>query len=183
MVEQVLDTWGRIDILVNNSGRGRRKLPQDFTIEEWDDVQDTNTRSVWTCSKAVYPAMKNAGGGKIINVASLNAGHPFGMAMGAAYCSSKGGVIGITKSLALAWAKENIQVNAINPGWIDTEMTVGARRDVPVLNERVLARSPMGRWGKPEEIAGAAMFLASGASDFVTGIDMTVDGGYMVQLL
>ena len=183
MVSQVLDTFGRIDILVNNAGRGRRKLPEDFSIEEWDDVQDTNTRSVWLCSKAVYPAMKKAGGGKIINIASINSGHPFGMAYGTAYCTSKGGVIGTTKSMALAWVQDNIQVNAINPGWIDTEITVGARRDVPGLNEKVLARAPMGRWGKPEEIAGAAMFLASPASDFITGVDLPVDGGYSVQLL
>ena len=183
MVSQVLDTFGKIDILVNNAGRGRRKLPQDFTIEEWDEVHNTNTRSVWLCSKAVYPAMKKAGGGKIINIASINSGHPFGMAYGTAYCSSKGGVIGITKSTALAWAQDNIQVNAINPGWIDTEITVGARRDVPGLNEKVLARAPLARWGKPEEIAGTAMFLASAASDFVTGIDLPVDGGYSIQLL
>ena len=183
MVTKVLNNFGRIDILVNNAGRGRRKLPQDFTIEEWDEVHDTNTRSVWLCSKAVYPAMKKAGGGKIINIASINSGHPFGMAYGTAYCSSKGGVIGITKSTALAWVKDNIQVNAINPGWIDTEITVGARRDVPGLNEKVLARAPAERWGKAEEMAGAAMFLASPASDFVTGTAIPVDGGYSIQLL
>jgi len=182
MVSQVLEIFGRIDVLVNNAGRGLRKLPQDLTIEDWDEVQDTNARSVWLCSKAVYPAMKK-GGGKIINIASINSGHPFAMAWGTAYCCSKGGVIGITKSIAMAWVKDNIQVNAICPGWIDTEITRGARRDVSGLNEQVLARSPLGRWGQPEEIAGAAMFLASRASDFVTGVTLPVDGGYSVQLL
>lgn len=183
MVLKVLEAFGQIDILVNNAGRAqaRRKPPQDFTVEEWDETQDINTRSVWLCSKEVYPAMKKAGGGKMINIASILSGHPFGMANGAAYCSSKGGIIAITKCLALAWAQDNIQVNAICPGWIDTDMTRGTKQDMG-LNERILARSPLHRWGQPEEIAGAAMFLASKASDFVTGITLPVDGGYSAQI-
>ncbi len=183
MVSQVLEGFGRIDILVNNAGRGRRKLPQDFSVEEWDEVYYTNTRGLWLCSKEVYPAMKKAGSGKIVNIASINSGHPSALARGAAYCSSKGGVFGITQSLALAWAPDNIQVNAISPGWIDTEITRGTRRDVPGLNETVLARSPQGRWGQPEEIAGAAVFFASHAADYVTGANLVVDGGYSVNIL
>lgn len=183
MVSKAAAAHGRIDILVNNAGRSRRKAPQDFTVEEWEEIFSTNTRGVWLCSKEVYPVMKTAGGGKIINIASINSGHPFGMASSAVYCSSKGGVIALTKSLALAWAKDSIQVNAICPGFIDTDITLTARQDVPGLNERVLARSPLGHWGQPDDIAGAAIFLASKASDFVTGITLPVDGGYSAQLL
>jgi 2-deoxy-D-gluconate 3-dehydrogenase len=102
----------------------------------------------------------------------------FGAPYAPAYCASKGGIVQLTKSLALAWAKDNIQANAVLPGWIDTDLTVGAREQVAGLNERVLARTPAGRWGTPQDLAGVAVFLASAASDFVTGAAIPVDGGY-----
>jgi 2-deoxy-D-gluconate 3-dehydrogenase len=112
----------------------------------------------------------------MINIGSILS--IFGAPYGSAYSASKGAIVQFTKSVALVWAKDNIQVNAVLPGWIDTELTVGARAQVPGLNERVLARTAAGRWGKPEDLAGVAVFLASRASDFITGTSITVDGGY-----
>ena len=105
----------------------------------------------------------------------------FGAPYAPAYAASKGGVVQLTKSMASAWAVDNIQVNAILPGWIDTELTQAARRQVDGLNERVLARTPAGRWGKPDDLAGVAVFLASAASDFITGATLAVDGGFSAQ--
>ena len=120
--------------------------------------------------------MKRAGGGKIINIGSMYS--IFGAAYAVPYAASKGGLVQLTKSLAAAWAAENIQVNAVLPGWIDTELTAGARQQVPGLNEKVIGRTPAGRWGTPEDMAGIAVFLASPASDFVTGTAIPVDGGF-----
>ncbi|HEX77041.1 MAG TPA: glucose 1-dehydrogenase [Dehalococcoidia bacterium] len=180
MVAQVLDRFGRIDILVNNAGINIRKMPQDYLTAEWDEVLETNLRSAFLCSQAVYPAMKEAEGGKIINIGSMTS--IFGGAKLAPYGTSKGGIVQLTRSLAVAWAPDNIQVNAILPGWINTDLTVQARKDIPGLNERVLARTPAGRWGEPHDLAGAAIFLASRASDFVTGAALPVDGGYSIML-
>ncbi|GAB3760760.1 glucose 1-dehydrogenase [Ramlibacter monticola] len=175
---QVQARHGRLDILVNNAGGTVRKAPQDFTLAEWHGVMDVNLNSMFLCARAAYPLMAQAGGGKIINIASILS--IFGAPYATAYCASKGGIVQFTKSLAIAWAKDGIQVNAVLPGWIDTDLTVGARAQVPGLNERVLARTPAGRWGKPEDLAGIAVFLASAASDFVTGAAIPVDGGYSV---
>jgi 2-deoxy-D-gluconate 3-dehydrogenase len=120
--------------------------------------------------------MKRSGGGKIINLGSMFA--LFGSAYAAPYAASKGALVQLTKSLAAAWAADGIQVNAILPGWIDTELTRAARQQVAGLHERVLARTPAGRWGVPEDLAGIAVFLASPASDFVTGAAIPVDGGF-----
>jgi 2-deoxy-D-gluconate 3-dehydrogenase len=122
--------------------------------------------------------MLKVGGGKIINIGSMMS--LFGAAFSSPYASSKGGIVQLTKSLACAWAKDNIQCNAVLPGWIDTELTQQARQQVPGLHERVLSRSPTGRWGVPDDHAGTAVFLASRASDFVTGALIPVDGGYSV---
>ena len=127
-------------------------------------------------SRGVYPHLIAVGGGKIINIGSINS--VFGSPYGSAYSASKGGLVQLTKSHALAWAKDNIQVNAILPGWFDTEMTEAARAQVPGLNERVLARVPVARWAEPRDIAGTAVWLASRASEFVTGIAIPVDGGF-----
>ncbi|MBC5783703.1 SDR family oxidoreductase [Ramlibacter sp. USB13] len=167
---------GRLDILVNNAGSTVRKPPQDFTLDEWKSVMDLNLTGAFLCARAAYPLMKKAGGGKVINIGSIMS--LFGAPYAPAYCASKGGIVQLTKSLALAWAKDGIQANAVLPGWIDTELTVGARNQVPGLNERVLARTPAGRWGTPQDLAGIAVFLASDASDFVTGAAIPVDGGY-----
>lgn len=173
---RVRDRYGRLDILVNNAGSTVRKQPQDFTLGEWSSVMDVNMTSAFLCSRAAHPLMVKAGGGKVINIGSILS--IFGAPYGSAYSASKGAIVQFTKSVALAWAKDNIQVNAVLPGWIDTELTAGARAQVPGLNERVLARTAAGRWGKPEDLAGVAVFLASRASDFVTGTSVTVDGGY-----
>ena len=181
MVEKVLDHFGRIDILVNNSGINIRKLPQETSAAEWDEVINLNLRSTFLCCKAVYPAMKKSGGGKIINIASINS-ILGGAGKLAPYSASKGGVMQLTRSLAAAWAPDNIQVNSILPGWIDTELTVQARKDMPGLNERVLSRTLTGRWGKPEDLAGPAVFLAGPSSEFVTGAALVVDGGYSIVI-
>ena len=179
MVAEALDAFGRIDILVNNAGGNIRKMPQDYLIAEWDEVLNTNLRSAFLCSKAVYPAMKETGSGKVINIGSMTS--IFGGAKLAPYGASKGGILQLTRSLAVAWAPDNIQVNAILPGWINTDLTAQARKEIPGLNERVLARTPVGRWGNPDDLTGSAIFLASHASDFITGIALPVDGGYSIM--
>lgn len=180
MVKQVTEKFGRIDILVNNAGMNIRKLPQELSASEWDEILDVNLRSAFLCSNAVYPAMKKAGGGKIINIGSMTS--ILGGAKLAPYGASKGGIVQLTRSLAAAWGPDNIQVNAILPGWINTDLTVGARRDMPGLDEKVHSRTPAGRWGEPEDLMGAAVFLASRASDFVTGVALPVDGGFSIML-
>ena len=173
---EVAARHGRLDILVNNAGGTVRKLPQDFTLDDWNAVMDVNLTSAFLCARAAYPLMVQAGAGKVINIGSIMS--IFGAPYAPAYCASKGGIVQFTKSLALAWAKDNIQANAVLPGWIDTDLTVGARNQVSGLNERVLARTAAGRWGTPDDLAGIAVFLASRASDFVTGTAIPVDGGY-----
>ena len=179
LVEAALAKFGRLDILVNNAGTNIRKQPQDYTLDEWKSVLDTNLTSAFLCSQAAYGALQKAGGGKIINIGSMLS--IFGAAFAGPYGASKGGMVQLTKSLACAWAKDNIQVNAVLPGWIDTALTRQARKDLPGLHERVLARTPAQRWGDPADFAGIAVFLASSAADFVTGAAIPVDGGYSTQ--
>ena len=179
MVTATVERFGRLDILVNNAGTNIRKQPQDYALEEWETVLSTNLTSAFVCSQAAYPEMCKAGGGKIINIGSMLS--IFGLAFAPAYAASKGGIVQLTKALATAWAKDNIQVNAVLPGWIDTELTRQARAQIDGLHERVEARTPAGHWGHPDDHAGIAVFLASGASDFITGAAIPVDGGYSVQ--
>jgi 2-deoxy-D-gluconate 3-dehydrogenase len=179
MTAETVKAFGKLDTLVNNAGINIRKAPEAYTLAEWRLILDTNLTSTFLCSRAAYPELRRAGGGKIINVGSMLS--IFGASVAAAYGASKGGIVQLTRSLAAAWAKDRIQVNAILPGWIDTDLTVQARKDVPGLYERVLARTPAGRWGAPDDLAGVAVFLASPASDFVTGAVIPVDGGYSVQ--
>lgn len=179
MIEQTLATFRRLDILVNNAGTNIRKPPEQLSSSEWQSILDTNLSSTFLCSQAVYEPMVRGGGGKIINNGSMFS--LFGGSHVVAYGASKGGVVQLTKSLAVAWAKDNIQVNAILPGWLRTELTTRAMQDLPELYDRVLARTPQGRWGEPEDLAGAAVFLASKASDFITGVALAVDGGYSVM--
>jgi 2-deoxy-D-gluconate 3-dehydrogenase len=181
MVARVADEMGRIDILVNNAGINIRKLPQDYTAAEWDQVLIGNLRSAFLCAQAVYPIMKSGGGGKIINIGSMTS--IFGVAKLSPYSASKGGIVQMARSMACAWAADNIQVNTILPGWIDTDLTRQARIDLAGLNETVVSRTPEGRWGKPGDLAGAAVFLASAASDYVTGVALPVDGGFSINLL
>ena len=179
MVAAAVERFGRLDILVNNAGMSIRKPPESYAVEEWRAVLDTNLTGAFVCSQAAHPVMKEGGGGKIINIGSMMA--IFGAAYAAAYSASKGGLVQLTKSLAIAWAKDNIQVNAVLPGWIDTELTREARRQVAGLNERILRRTPAGRWGRPEDLAGVAVFLAGPAGDFVTGAAIPVDGGFSAE--
>ena len=171
---------GRLDILVNNAGINIRKAANELSLEEWKRVIDVNLTSMFVCCQAAYPLMQQAGGGKIINIGSMLS--IFGAGFAPAYGASKGGVVQLTKSLAVAWAKDNIQVNAVLPGWIDTDLTRKAREEVSGLNSLVLMRTPARRWGTPDDLSGVAVFLASRASDFVTGTAIPVDGGYSVQV-
>jgi 2-deoxy-D-gluconate 3-dehydrogenase len=176
----VVERWGRIDILFNNAGINIRRPPQELSLEDWHTVLDVNLTSALLMSQAAYPHMKKSGGGKIINIGSMTS--IFGASFAPAYATSKGGIVQLTKSLALAWAADNIQVNAILPGWFVTDLTQRARNEVPGLYERVLARIPTGRWAEPKDIAGTAIWLASPASDYVTGAAVPVDGGYTSSL-
>lgn len=179
MVDAAIGRFGRLDALFNNAGINIRKAPQDMALEEWRSVLDTNLTSAFLCAKAAYPALKQAGGGKIVNTGSMLS--IFGVRFAPAYGASKGGIVQLTKSLAAAWAADNIQVNAVLPGWIDTDLTVRARQQVPELHENVVRRTPAGRWGRPEDHEGVAVFLASAASDFITGASIPVDGGFSIQ--
>ncbi len=179
LVDKTTTKHGRLDILVNNAGTNIRKAPDVLTAAEWHTVIDTNLTSAFVCTHAAYPHMKQAGGGKIINIGSMMS--IFGTSFAPAYAASKGGIVQFSRACATAWAKDNIQVNSVLPGWIDTDLTKGARREVAGLHERVLARTPAGRWGLPADFAGIAVFLSSPASDFVTGTAIPVDGGYSVQ--
>jgi 2-deoxy-D-gluconate 3-dehydrogenase len=179
MAERVARELGRIDILVNNAGINIRKPPHALDIEEWDSVIRTNLTSAFLCSQAVYPVMKETGGGKIINIGSMMS--IFGTSFAPAYAASKGGIVQFTRSCACAWAPDNIQANAVLPGWIDTDLTRRARQDIDGLHDKVLARTPAARWGAAADFAGIAVFLASSASDFVTGTAIPVDGGFSIM--
>ena len=175
-VEAVVGHWGHLDILVNNAGTQIRGRPHDLAEEDWHTVLDTNLTSAFLCSKACYPHFKRAGGGKILNCGSMYT--IFGSEWVPAYGASKGAIAQLTKSTAAAWAKDNIQVNCFLPGWIDTDLTRMARDGSPELYQRILDRTPAGRWGEPEDLEGIAVFLASSASDFITGAVIPVDGGF-----
>jgi len=179
LIARVVDEFGRVDILVNNSGINYRKLPQDFGLDEFRDVMDTNLTAAFVLSQAVYPHFLRQGGGKIINVGSIASF--MASSVGVAYAPSKGGIVQLSRALAVAWAKDNIQVNAILPGWIDTPLSVRSRAEIPGLEEAVISRTPAARWGTPQDFAGAAVFFASAASDFVNGAALVIDGAYSVK--
>ncbi len=180
LMQSTVDHFGRLDILVNNAGMNIRKTPEKLTLPEWSEVLQVNLTGTFLGSRAAYPAMKSAGSGKIINIGSMMS--IFGAPFSPVYGASKGGVVQLTKSLATAWAMDGIQVNAILPGFIDTDLTRQGRRDVPTLHDHVLKRTPAGRWGNLKDCAGTAVFLASSASDFVTGAAIPVDGGFSIQV-
>ncbi len=179
LIAETVALHGRLDILVNNAGMAIRKNPQDYTEDDWHRVMDTNMTSAFLCCQAAYPEMVKAGGGKIINIGSVMS--QMGAPHAAPYAASKGAIVQYTRVIATAWAKDNIQANSILPGWIDTELTAAARTQVPGLNESVLARTPAGRWGRPSDLAGIAVFLASSGSDFVTGAAIPCDGGFLIR--
>jgi 2-deoxy-D-gluconate 3-dehydrogenase len=179
LMKETVRQHGRLDVLVNNAGINIRKQPQEYTLAEYHEVMNTNLTSAFNGSQLAYPEMKKAGGGKVINIGSMMS--IFGASFTTPYATSKGGIVQMSRAMACAWAKDNIQVNCVLPGWIDTDLTRGARKEVAGLHERVLARTPAGRWGDPKDFAGIAVFLASSASDFLTGTAIPVDGGYSVQ--
>lgn len=179
MVEATMKAFGRLDILINNAGINIRNPAHTLSLDDWHAVIDTNLTSAFLCAQSAYPAMKKAGGGKVINIGSMMS--IFGAGFAPAYAASKGGIVQFTKAIASSWAVDNIQANAILPGWIDTDLTRKAREQLPAPNENVLNRTPAKRWGTIDDLAGAAVFLASPASDFVTGTAIPVDGGYSAQ--
>jgi 2-dehydro-3-deoxy-D-gluconate 5-dehydrogenase len=176
LIAEAVRRCGRLDILVNNAGTNVRKPAHELELDEWRHVIDTNLTSAFLCSRRAYRHLKGGGGGKIINIGSMLS--IFGASFAPAYGASKGGIVQLTKSLAAAWAGDNIQVNAVLPGWIDTDLSRQARAEVAGLHDRAIARTPAGRWGRTEDLAGVAVFLASAASDFITGASIPVDGGY-----
>ena len=176
MVAATVEALGRLDVLVNNAGINVRKPPEETTLAEWNDVIATNLTGAFLCSQAACPEFRKVGGGKILNTGSLGA--LFAAAYAAPYCSAKGGLVQLTKALAVAWAKDNIQVNCFHPGYTDTEFMQRARQEVPSMDEKVKSRSAVGRWGQPEDFAGLAQFLAGQGSNFVTGASIFADGGF-----
>ncbi len=170
--------FGRLDILVNNAGVAVRKQPHEYSVDEWDRVLDINLKGTFLCARAAYPHMVEAGGGSIVNIGSMTS--IFGSDWVSSYSASKGGVVQLSRSLAIAWASKGIRVNAILPGWIRTDLTSGYwtnpdnRDRFDFINRRI----PAGRWGSPADLAGLAVFLSSDAASYVTGAAIPVDGGY-----
>ena len=179
ILDKIQKKFSGLDILVNNAGTNKRaNEPHLLSDDDWRFVIDTNLTSIHNVTSLCFPIIKKRGGGKIINIGSMMS--IFGSAYASAYAASKGGVVQYTKSCAIAWAKYNVQVNAILPGWIVTEMTDEFGKLFPERYKLVEERTPTGRWGIPEDISGTAIFLASSASKFVTGTAIPVDGGYSV---
>jgi len=178
LVEATLQEFGRVDILVNNVGITARYPAEEFPAEEWDRVMNVDLRSIFLLCQKVARVMKGQGGGKIINTASLCC--EIGVPLTAAYSAAKGGLKQLTKVLAVEWAKYGINVNAIGPGYIRTEMTEPLFRN-PRRYQLVLERVAIPRWGTPEDLKGAVVFLASSASDYVTGQVLYVDGGWLAK--
>jgi 2-deoxy-D-gluconate 3-dehydrogenase len=176
---KTVELCGGIDILFANAGVNIRMRPEEYTEDIVDQIIDVNLKAVFHCTQSVYPSMKSRGGGKIILIGSLTSVQGLGVAP--VYSATKGAVVQLGKSLAAAWGADNIQVNTILPGWIVTEMT-SVTRAVPGLPEHVLSRTPAGRWGSPADFEGVATFFASHASDFVTGTDIQIDGGFTSTL-
>lgn len=178
VVDRVLVEYGRIDILLNGAGTQARKPMLEMTEDEWDAVASLNLKAVYFCSKAVAPFMIAQSKGKIINIASLTS--TIGIANVSVYAATKGGVLSLTRAMAVEWARHGVNVNAIAPGYFRTEMTRRLWED-PERSKWVLGRTPMARWGELEDLKGAAVFLASEASDFITGQMINVDGGWLAS--
>src|SRR6185436_10997764 len=174
IADQALAEFGRVDILINNAGMIRRSPAVDFSEEDWQVVIDVNLTSVFRLSQVLGRSMIENGGGKIVNIASLLSFQ--GGITVPAYTASKSGVAGLTKALANEWAKHNVNVNAIAPGYFNTDNTAQLRDDKKRFAE-ISERIPAGRWGDPSDLAGAAVFLASAASDYINGHVLVVDGG------
>ena len=178
LVEQAIGRFGRIDILINNAGTIRRAPAVDYTDDDWATVVEVNLSSIFRLSQAAGRLMIEQGAGKIVNIASLLSFQ--GGITVPAYTASKSGVAGLTKALANEWAKFNVNVNAIAPGYMVTNNTEALRAD-ETRNRQIMERIPAGRWGEPGDLAGAAVFLSSAASDYMQGHILTVDGGWMAR--
>lgn len=179
MVKDLFNLDGKVDILVNNAGTIRRQDAIEYTEKDWDDILNLNLKTVFFLSQRVAKEfIKQKSGGKIISIASMLSFQ--GGIRVPAYTASKSGVAGITKALANEWAKYNINVNAIAPGYMSTDNTKAIRED-DKRNKEILERIPAGRWGTPEDLAGAVVFLASKASDYVNGYTLAVDGGWLAR--
>lgn len=179
IIAQTIETFGRLDILVNNAGIIRRADSIDFTEQDWDDVMDINVKSVFFfCQAAAKQFISQGNGGKIINIASMLSFQ--GGIRVPSYTASKSGVMGITRLMANEWAKHNINVNAIAPGYMDTNNTAQIRAD-EARDKAILERIPSGRWGIPGDLAGPVVFLASDAAQYVNGYTLAVDGGWLAR--
>lgn len=179
IVEEAVGQFGRLDIVVNNAGIIRRAPAVEFSEQDWDDVMNVNLKSLFfLCQAAARQFIAQGGGGKIINIASLLSFQ--GGILVPAYTASKSGVMGLTRLLACEWAEQGINVNAIAPGYMATRNTQPLQDD-PVRNRQILDRIPAGRWGTPEDMKGAVVFLASAASDYVNGYTLAVDGGWLAR--
>src|SRR5687767_12389415 len=178
IVEETVSKFGRIDILINNAGTIRRSPAVDYSEDDWSTVIEVNLSSIFRLSQAAGRRMIGQGAGKVVNIASLLSFQ--GGITVPAYTASKSGVAGLTKALANEWAKLGVNVNAIAPGYMVTNNTQALRADEN-RNRQILERIPAGRWGDPEDLIGAAVFLSSSASDYVDGHILTVDGGWMAR--
>lgn len=178
LIAEVIEKFGRIDVLINNAGMIRRAPAVDFSEEDWATVLEVNLSGVFRLSQAAGRKMVEQKSGKIINIASLLSFQ--GGITVPAYTASKSGVAGLTKAFANEWAKDNVNVNAIAPGYMATNNTTALRAD-ETRNRQILERIPAGRWGEPEDVTGAAVFLASAASDYLNGHILLVDGGWMAR--
>ena len=176
IIEQVISNFGRLDILINNAGTIRRSPAAEHPLEDWTAVLETNLSSVFRMTQLAGGHMLAQGGGKIVNIASLLSFQ--GGVFVPSYAAAKGGVAQLTKAFADEWASRGVNVNAIAPGYMETDNTVALRAD-PVRSRQILERIPAGRWGKPSDLAGAAVFLASPASDYMHGHVLVVDGGWL----
>jgi 2-deoxy-D-gluconate 3-dehydrogenase len=177
-VERAIKEYSKIDILVNCAGMTIKKPILDFSVEEWDKVVDINLKSVFLCSRLVVPHMIKNGGGKIINFCSM--GSYVSITTSAPYCAAKGGLMQLTKVMAMEWAPHNIQVNAVAPGFFNTQLASGIKNN-PHAYEKLMMKSPMKRLGEVSELVGTIHYLASPATDFITGICIPIDGGFLAD--
>lgn len=179
ILEKTISTFGKLDILINNAGIIRREDAINFTEKDWDDVMNLNVKTVFFFSQAAAKQfIKQGSGGKIVNIASMLSFQ--GGIRVPSYTASKSGVMGITRLMANEWAKHNINVNAIAPGYMATNNTAPLRAD-PARSKEILGRIPAGRWGLPENLRGPVVFLASDASSYISGYTIAVDGGWLAR--
>lgn len=180
LIERTVETFGTVSVLVNNAGTSVRGRPEDLGIADYESVMQVNLTAALHLSQLAYPHLRSSGHGRVINIASLMS--TFGSPFSLPYAVSKGGIVQLTKSLALAWAEDQILVNAIAPGWIDTDLTKATREHVPTLNDSVISRTPLSRWGTTREVGDVAAFLAGPEASFINGTTITVDGGFSASI-